>query len=75
MRELRELSPIELEGKLVELREELSKEKGHIASGTRPDNPGRIKAVRRTVARILTIQRLKELEEKKEQKNEVLEKK
>lgn len=27
-----------------------------MASGTRPENPGRIKEVRRTIARILTIE-------------------
>jgi len=49
------MSSEELHEKIVELRKELSREKGLVASGQRPENPGRIKEIRRTVARMLTI--------------------
>ncbi|MCD6434401.1 MAG: 50S ribosomal protein L29 [Candidatus Diapherotrites archaeon] len=54
-KELREMSTEELENYLNEARAELKKEKAQIASGTRPENPGRIRTLRRYIARILTI--------------------
>lgn len=39
------------------MKSEFSKEKAAVVSGTRPENAGRIKEVRRTIARILTIQK------------------
>lgn len=56
LRELREMGAEERKAKMVELREELSKDRGHIASGTRPENTGKMRAVRKTIARILTIE-------------------
>jgi len=50
------MSPQEREEKLQQLRNELAKERAAIASGTRPENPGRIREIRKTIARILTIQ-------------------
>ena len=41
--------------KLKELRLELFKEKGKIDVGGVSDNPGKIREIRRTIARILTI--------------------
>ena len=55
-KEVRELAPAERLERLQQLRTELSRENGAIASGTRPENPGRIRELRRTIARILTIQ-------------------
>jgi len=52
--ELNKMSQNELEVKLIELRRELNTERGLAASGGRSQNPGKIKAIRRTVARILT---------------------
>jgi large subunit ribosomal protein L29 len=54
-KELRSLGSEELREKLKQLKSELSSEKGSIASGTKPDNPGKIKEIKRTIARILTI--------------------
>lgn len=59
------MSPKEIEKKLQEIRAELSKEMAAVASGTRPENPGRIKELRRTIARILTIKKEMEVEPKK----------
>lgn len=52
---IRDLSEEEMAGKLTELRKELLKERSMIASGGASENPGRIREIRRTVARILTI--------------------
>jgi large subunit ribosomal protein L29 len=62
------MSPEELENRLEQLRAELRKEEASVASGTRPENPGRMKETRRTIARILTIMNEKGSggEEKKE---------
>jgi len=40
---------------MSQLKSELSGEKGSIASGTKPDNSGKIKEIKRTIARILTV--------------------
>ena len=56
IRELREMSPEDLSTKLTEVRSDLSKERANIAMKGVPDSPGRVRALRRTIARILTIQ-------------------
>ncbi|QLJ52998.1 MAG: LSU ribosomal protein L29p (L35e) [Candidatus Fermentimicrarchaeum limneticum] len=53
--ELRQMDAEMLKGKLAELRNELRVDKGHIAGGGKATNPGRIKEMRRSIARILTI--------------------
>lgn len=55
IKQLRQLSAEELSDTLGKTQVELSKERGHIASGTRPENTGKVRAQRRTVARILTL--------------------
>ncbi|MBI5391723.1 50S ribosomal protein L29 [Candidatus Woesearchaeota archaeon] len=52
--ELKNLSQIELEKRLGELRKDLMKLQAQVASGTRPENPGKIRALKRGVARIIT---------------------
>nr|WP_245526755.1 50S ribosomal protein L29 [Methanothermus fervidus] len=49
------MSVKELEKKLEELRAEYSKEESKAAASGAPDNPGRMRELRRTIARILTI--------------------
>ena len=53
-----------LEDKLNELRNELISINAQVAMGTLPENPGKIKEIKRTVAKILTIKKLKEGEDK-----------
>ena len=53
--EVRELSNEQAFEKLRELKTEIARERALQSSGTRPENPGRIRAIRRTIARILTI--------------------
>ena len=55
IREIRSLGSEELKDRLKQLKSELSVEKGSIASGTKPENSGKIKEIKRTIARILTI--------------------
>ncbi len=54
-REIRQLLPEEREKKLVELRTELSQLRTKVKSGGNVDNVARIRELKRTVARILTI--------------------
>ncbi|MFQ5801138.1 MAG: 50S ribosomal protein L29 [Candidatus Hydrothermarchaeales archaeon] len=44
-----------MDEKIAELKQELLKINTTIASGGAPDNPGKIKAIRRTIARMKTI--------------------
>jgi len=55
--EIRDMTPAEREAELEELETELLNAKAAIAAGGAPDNPGRVKELRRTIARIKTIQR------------------
>ena len=59
-RELRAMPKEELNDKLKQLEKELNKENSAIASSTKPENPGKIREIKRTIARILTIKREKE---------------
>jgi large subunit ribosomal protein L29 len=58
-RELKQLLPEEREKKLVELRTELVKLRTSVKSGGNVDNVGRIRELKRTIARILTVENLK----------------
>jgi len=55
--ELRDMTPEEREDELEELQTELLNAKAVQAAGGAPENPGRIKELRRAIARIKTIQR------------------
>ncbi len=54
-KEIREMGSKERKDKLYELRNELMHEKGIAAMGGAPTNPGKIRALRISLARILTI--------------------
>ena len=55
--ELREMTPEMRDQRLRELRDELMHERGIGAMGGAPASPGRIRALRKNIARILTIQK------------------
>ncbi|MCW1296291.1 MAG: 50S ribosomal protein L29 [Candidatus Parvarchaeota archaeon] len=55
MKELRKMSEKELDEKLSELRKELINARTKIASKVNPDNPGKIKEIKKTIARILML--------------------
>jgi len=55
--EIRDMTPAEREAELEALETELLNEQSVKAAGGMPEDPGRIKELRRTIARIKTIQR------------------
>ncbi len=58
--EIREMNENERSGKLRELQDELMHEKGAAAMGGAPNNPGKIRALRSNIARVLTVQKEEE---------------
>lgn len=54
--EIRDMTPTERAAELEELETELLNSRAVQAAGGAPENPGRIKELRRTIARIKTIQ-------------------
>ena len=55
--EIRKMSVEDRNKKLRELRDELMHERGAAAMGGAPVNPGKIRALRSSIARIVAIQR------------------
>jgi len=55
VKKLKDLSKVELEKQLVELRKEMMRYNAQISTGTPPENPGKVRNVKRTIARIYTI--------------------
>ncbi|PSQ41112.1 50S ribosomal protein L29 [Halobacteriales archaeon SW_12_71_31] len=55
--EVRDMTPPEREDELENLRTELLNERAVQAAGGQPENPGRIKELRKAIARIETIRR------------------
>jgi large subunit ribosomal protein L29 len=55
--EVRSLSPDDRKARLVELKRELMQERGVQAMGGSTPSPGKIRTLRREIARILTIDR------------------
>ncbi len=53
--EARDMSVDELQERMEDLKLEMAKEKGKIEVGGFPENAGRIKEIRRTIARIKTV--------------------
>ncbi len=53
--EIRKMSDVELLEELEKLQMDLIRERGIIATGGAPENPGRIREIKRTIARIKTI--------------------
>lgn len=61
--EIRDMSIEEMKAELAELKTELARERAVSSSGGSMENPGRVGELRRTIARILTIMREREMEE------------
>ena len=59
-KELQAMNELDLESKSIELKKELMKVNSQIAIGTLPKSPGKIKEMKRTIAQILTIKRIKQ---------------
>lgn len=64
IKEIRELDQSAAREKIAELRAELARERSLIASGTRPEKPGKARKTKKTIARLFTVIREKELAEK-----------
>jgi len=54
-KEIREMTPENRQDKLKELKEELMHERGVAAMGGSPPSPGKIRQIRMSIAKILTI--------------------
>ena len=72
--ELKNMNVVQLKEKETALKTELMKLRSQVATRTRPENPGKVKLIRRTIARIYTYMNMKRrdieiLKEKKEVKN------
>ena len=56
-KEVRAMTDDKLQKQLADLKNELLKERAITSTGGAPENPGRIRELRHTIARILTIQK------------------
>ena len=59
-KELKAMNELDFENKSIELKKELMKVNSQIAIGTLPKSPGKVKEMKRTIAKILTIRRIKQ---------------
>lgn len=57
--EIRDMNVEEMKAKLRELRDELARARATVKAGGTLDNPARIRELKRTIARVLTIMREK----------------
>ncbi|MDD1667057.1 MAG: 50S ribosomal protein L29 [Methanomicrobiales archaeon] len=55
-KEVHQLSDVELDENIQKLRMELLQKYGKVSAGGASENPGRIREIRRTIARMLTEQ-------------------
>jgi large subunit ribosomal protein L29 len=65
IKEIESMGNDELKSKLEELKKDLIKHNAQIATGTNPKSPGQVKVIKKTVARILTVLKIKGGEKKK----------
>lgn len=65
MEELRKMGEQERQEELESLMKDLLHERGMIATGGAPDNPGRVGEIRKAIARIKTVRGEKGREEEK----------
>jgi large subunit ribosomal protein L29 len=70
LKEIRDMSSEERKKKLTELKTELLRLKTMIKAGGTVENPARMKELRKTIARILTIEREQKTATKKVKKEE-----
>jgi len=62
-KELKVMNDFDLESKIVELKKELMKVNSQIATGTLPKSSGKIREMKRTIAKILTIKHEKQIKQ------------
>ncbi len=56
MKDIRAMSPEDREKRVTELRTELVRLRTMVKAGGAPENPSQIREIRRTIARILTVE-------------------
>ncbi|MFQ5818597.1 MAG: 50S ribosomal protein L29 [Candidatus Heimdallarchaeota archaeon] len=64
-KEIRKMSVDERTKQLSELRAELLRIQGSIGMAGTPENPGKIRSIRKSIARILTVNREEELSQER----------
>jgi len=67
VKEIRQMSKEQLIERIAELRKDLLKLNAQIAIGTIPESPGKVKQIKKTIARMLTILNEKNTLERKEE--------
>ncbi len=60
-KDMQKMSVEEITQKLVEAKQELAREKATIASGTKSENTGKIRKLKRDIARMFTVMNQKEV--------------
>lgn len=55
VKELRLMNESDLNNKIIELKKELMRINSQIAIGTVPKSPGKVKEIKKTIAKILTL--------------------
>ena len=66
IKELRNMDNASLNEKLTELKKELVKVNAQVAIGTALKNPGQVRVIKKTLARILTLSTEKDVEKSKQ---------
>lgn len=54
-KDARKLSAKEIDSKIEELRKEILKLRSQVSAGATPENPGKLKEIKRTIARLIFI--------------------
>lgn len=62
IKDVRRLNPKQREARLVQARKDLMDSKSQLSAGGSIDNPGKIKYLRRSIARLLTVKAEEEAE-------------
>ena len=63
LNDIRKLKTEDIQKKLLQLKQELSMLQGQAATGTPPKSPGKIKQIKKTMARMRTIEYERQIEE------------
>ena len=58
-KEIKQMSEKDIQNKIEDLKKQLMKINAQIAIGTTPESPGKVKAIKRTIAKLLTSLRNK----------------
>ena len=66
IKEIRNMDTASLNEKLIELKKELVKVNAQVAIGTALKNPGQVRVIKKTLARILTLSTEKDVEKSKQ---------